>query len=270
MNINKKYIKITIISIFIIIITSIFFITNNKNNILLDSPNSTKYNELETQKRINDKLKEQYKTALLRSYIEKKETEKAKEKIEIKGLVPLESLSKDFIIDLRYATANNFTGERIYPINICVIRKETALKLINANNLLLKQGYRIKIWDAYRPFSVQKIFWDVVKGTPNEKYVADPNKNGSRHNSGAAVDVTLVDMNGKEVIMPSKFDEFSKKAWRNNANMSKEARKHLEILTKAMKQSGFNTINSEWWHYEDSNYKNYPKKLDIPLNKFVN
>ncbi len=115
-------------------------------------------------------------------------------------LVRVLDYSKDFSIELKYATCNNFVNKTLYPASVCVLTKGTLDKLIKANNLVKKQGYRIKIWDAYRPLSVQKIMYAAA---PNKKYVANPAGSGSKHNRGAAVDVTLVDKNGKEANMPT-------------------------------------------------------------------
>lgn len=183
---------------------------------------------------------------------------------EIDGFVLLSSLDKDIIIDLRYATAHNFTKKVVYPDNICVLRKGTAEKLAKANTQLEKLGYRIKVWDAYRPVYVQKIFWDLVK---DSRFVANPYTGGSIHNRGCAVDITLVKSDGSEVSMPSDFDNFSTAAYRTNTDMKNEAKKNLDLLTECMIQNGFKTIDTEWWHFEDTDSKNY-KIADIDLKLF--
>ena len=137
--------------------------------------------------------------------------------LEIQGLVRVYDIDPTIVIDLRYATENNFTGKQVYPVSVCLLRKETARKLAAANAEFNKDGYRIKIWDAYRPPSVQKIFWELV---PDERYVANPAQGGSRHNRGGAVDITLVDKGGREIEMPSDFDDFSEKASVKNPFMS--------------------------------------------------
>ncbi len=179
-------------------------------------------------------------------------------------LVLVEDYSKDFIIDMKYATCDNFVGKTLYPSPTCVLTKGTLDKLIKANNIVKKQGYSIKIWDAYRPLSVQKIMWEA---TPNKNYVANPYRSGSKHNRGAAVDVTLVDKSGRELKMPTEFDNFTAKASPNYKGMTAEQRKNLNILSKAMKSSGFRALSHEWWHFEDIDYNNY-KIQDVPLSKF--
>ncbi len=179
-------------------------------------------------------------------------------------LVLVEDYSKDFVIDMKYATCDNFVGKSLYPSPTCVLTKGTLDKLIKANNIVKQQGYSIKIWDAYRPLSVQKIMWEA---TPNKNYVANPYRSGSKHNRGAAVDVTLVDKSGRELRMPTEFDNFTVKASPNYKGMTAEQRKNLNILSKAMKSSGFRALSHEWWHFEDIDYNNY-KIQDLPLSKF--
>lgn len=181
-------------------------------------------------------------------------------------LVLVKAYSNDFTIEMKYATCDNFVKKTLYPSPTCVLTKGTLDKLIKANNLVKKQGYSIKIWDAYRPLSVQKIMWEA---TPNKNYVANPYRSGSKHNRAAAVDVTLVDKNGKEVKMPTEFDNFTAKASPNYKGMTSEQRKNLDVLSKAMKSAGFKTVSHEWWHFEDKEYSNY-KIQDIPLSKFDN
>lgn len=184
---------------------------------------------------------------------------------EINGFVLLSSLDKDIVIDLKYATTDNFTKKIIYPNKVCVLRKTTAQKLVKANTELKKLGYEIKVWDAYRPIYVQQIFWNMVK---DSRFVANPNNGGSIHNKGCAVDVTLVDKNGNELNMGSKFDDFSSKAYRTNSNKTIQAKKNIDLLTKYMVNNGFTTIDTEWWHFDDVDSKNY-KIADIDLKLFL-
>ncbi len=176
------------------------------------------------------------------------------------NLVNIAELSKDFVLDIRYATENNFLGRKVYSMPICALQKETALKLINANKTLMGMGYRIKIFDGYRPLSTQKMFWEII---PDDDFIANPYKNGSIHNRGCAVDITLVHINtGEDLEMPSEFDDFSEKANRNNLNMTEIAKKNLNILTEVMIANGFDKINSEWWHFTDCNKQKY-ELLDV-------
>ena len=184
---------------------------------------------------------------------------------EINGFVLLSSLDKDIVVDLRYATTDNFTKKIIYPNNLCVLRRNTAERLVNANAQLKKLGYRIKVWDAYRPFYVQQLFWDILM---DSHFVANPKNGGSIHNKGCAVDVTLVNEDGNELNMPSKFDDFSSNAYRSNPNMTNEAKKNIDLLTDHMVDNGFTPIETEWWHFVDVDSKNY-EIADINLNLFL-
>lgn len=175
------------------------------------------------------------------------------------GLVEL--TEKDgFVIDLRYATKKNFMEYRLYPKKAkALMTKSTAKKLKKANKLANKKGYKIKIWDAYRPISVQ---WEMWYKIQNHMYVAYPLED-SKHSKGVSVDVTLVDHKGKELKMPTKFDSFSEKAGRSYTKNSKKAQQNMDFLTMIMLEAGFTSISSEWWHYNDTNV-DFPT-LDVPV-----
>src|SRR5579885_233016 len=112
-------------------------------------------------------------------------------------------------LDIKYATTDNFTGKKVYPVAKCYLRRSVVEKLKKVQEELLVMGLSLKIWDGYRPLSVQEIFWNLV---PDERYVANPKK-GSRHNRGAAVDLTIVYADsGKELLMPTAIDDFTEKA----------------------------------------------------------
>jgi zinc D-Ala-D-Ala dipeptidase len=275
------YLKVTAAVFFILSITTVgcsneplaknstdtHLIENKSINEVGSTSDAKKY---ESEIFENNDAKNSSKSSDSSNKVDKSKNKKPAKKIkEIQGLVELKELDHSFVFELRYASKNNFTGEKIYKAEVCALRKDTAQKLIKANEEFKKKGYRIKIWDAYRPHSVQKMFWNKVKGTSESKYFADPNKKGSRHSYGAAVDITLVDSKGKELKMPSEFDEFNFKASRNNGNMNKEAKENMEYMTRIMKKNGFLTINSEWWHFEDTDWKKY-KLLDLKLEEFLN
>jgi D-alanyl-D-alanine dipeptidase len=185
--------------------------------------------------------------------------------VEIEGLVPIQEIDPTIVLDIRYATENNFTHKKIYPFAIGVLRKETAQKLAAANKEFAEKGYRIKVWDGYRPPSVQKIFWDIM---PDDRYVANPYKGGSKHNRGGAVDVTLIDKDGKELEMPSGYDDFSSRAWPNNFAASAQARKNAAYLREVMTKHGFKTIDHEWWHFDDEDFKKFPL-VDVTFERFL-
>ncbi len=180
-------------------------------------------------------------------------------------LVDISTLSDKFDIDLKYAEKNNFMGRKLYSMALCAMQASTAHKLIEANKELMKIGLRIKIWDAYRPLSVQKLMWDIM---PVHDFIADPGRGGSIHNSGYAVDVTLVDMEGRELEMPTGFDDFSEKASRKSKEMTEVASNNLSILTDTMLRHGFKSIDSEWWHYYDRDMKERIP-LDIPFEAII-
>ncbi|HPP36898.1 MAG TPA: M15 family metallopeptidase, partial [Clostridiales bacterium] len=141
----------------------------------------------------------------------------------------------------------------VYDSNTAWLRRGTANKLKKANEALMNQGYRIKVWDAYRSEEDHRILHDTAK---NSYYFIDP-KIGSNHTRGAAVDVTLVDIDGNELDMPSRFDEMSEKAHRTYKLATPEQKRNAMILEKAMKDAGFIPLENEWWHFDDSECKSY-------------
>lgn len=159
--------------------------------------------------------------------------------------VNLKNYSNDFIYDMKYATADNFLKAKVYDCAECFLRFKTVKALIEANNSLMKKGYKIKLFDCYRPLDIQKKMWKIV---PNPSYVADPSK-GSIHNRGGAVDITLVDVNGKELDMGTSFDFFGVEAGHSYYNLSQEIKDNRELLKAVMIEKGFNIFDSEWWHY---------------------
>lgn len=159
--------------------------------------------------------------------------------------VNLQDFSNDFVYDMKYATSDNFLNQKVYDCSSCYLRFKTVKVLIVANNEFMKNGYKIKLFDCYRPLDIQKKMWKIVS---NPIYVADPKK-GSIHNRGNAVDITLVDASGIELNMGTKFDFFGRKASHNYKNISKKVKKNRKMLMETMINSGFNIFESEWWHY---------------------
>ncbi|MCX7916839.1 MAG: M15 family metallopeptidase [bacterium] len=175
-------------------------------------------------------------------------------------LVNIKEFIPDIVLDIRYATPNNFTGKILYSLPDCFVAKEVAIALKKVNDDLKKQGYKLKIFDGYRPISVQKIMWDIF---PNPKYIASPEK-GSAHNKGYAVDVSLVDINGNDISMPTEFDEFTEKASSYYMSLPEDILIHRQILQNTMKKYGFIPSKTEWWHFFYPGYKNKPN-FDIPF-----
>jgi D-Ala-D-Ala dipeptidase len=160
--------------------------------------------------------------------------------------VRLKDLSPDFVYELKYATPDNFLKQAVYDCGECYLRKSTAEALVKANEAFKQLGYRIKLFDCYRPLSVQKKMWKILPGT---HYVANPTK-GSKHNRGAAVDLTLVDAQGKELNMGTPFDFFGKEAHHTYTEHSKEVLENRKLLKETLDKYNFKSIYSEWWHYE--------------------
>lgn len=167
-------------------------------------------------------------------------------------------------IDMRYAGDNNVYGQKIYDDATAYLRKGTVDKLKAVQEELEAQGYALKIWDAYRPPRAQFKLWEMC---PDGRYVANPYKGYSNHSRGCTVDVTLVDLNGHEVEMPSGFDDFSSRADRNYQEVSKNAAANAMLLEETMKKHGFTTIASEWWHFDDNDKNSYEVVQVTPVSK---
>ncbi len=178
------------------------------------------------------------------------------------ALVEVISVNPHIQLDLRYATDNNFLHQKVYPEPRCFLRYEAARALDDVQKELENIGLGLKIYDGYRPLSVQKKMWEIM---PNAHYVANPKK-GSRHNRGMAVDLTLVDTNGKELPMPTGFDSFSKKAHQDYWNLPTNILRNRWILRTVMEKHGFKPIRTEWWHYDYKGWKKY-KVLDASFKK---
>lgn len=159
--------------------------------------------------------------------------------------VNINKYSSNFVLDMKYATKDNFLKSKVYDCASCYLRYKTVKALVEANNEFLAKGYRIKLFDCYRPLDVQKKMWAIVS---NPKYVADPSK-GSVHNRGGAVDMTIVDKNGKEVDMGTLFDFFGPEAGHNYTKLPPQVLKNRLLLKTVMEKHSFLAIDPEWWHY---------------------
>jgi D-alanyl-D-alanine dipeptidase len=163
-------------------------------------------------------------------------------------------------VDLRYATKENVFGRRFYKKSRCLLRRAVAERLARVQRRLSKEGFGLKIWDAYRPRSVQWRMWRVL---PRGGYVGDPRR-GSHHNRGAAVDVTLVRADGRPVTMPTGYDHFGPRAHLSYSHLSKAVRANRARLLRAMRAEGFVPYRREWWHFVAPDYRRY-SLLDVPL-----
>ena len=163
--------------------------------------------------------------------------------VRVKDYIP------DIIVELRYATDNNFTGQVIYDFDEAWMRYGSVKKLMLVQEELRQQGLGLKIWDAFRPTQSQFVLWEVC---PISKYVANPNVGFSSHSRGNTVDLTLVDSQGVELTMPTGYDDFSDLANRDYGDCDPAAADNARLLEEIMKKHGFTPYYSEWWHYSDS------------------
>lgn len=152
-------------------------------------------------------------------------------------------------VDLRYASADNFTGTVIYDFSDAYLRYGTVKKLEGVQKALSEQGYGLLIWDAFRPAAAQFALWEVC---PDPACVADPTRGFSSHSRGNTVDVTLVTAAGEPVEMPTDFDDFSPLADRDYADVSESAAANALLLEETMERAGFRPYQGEWWHFSDS------------------
>ena len=168
------------------------------------------------------------------------------------GFTNLQRLDPDIIVDLRYATTNNFTHQVIYDFTTAIVRTGTAHKLAQASALVKQQGYRLKVWDAYRPVSAQRRLFDVY---PDPAFVAQPDPNFS-HQKGVTLDLTLAQPDGRELVMPTAFDDFTAAAHRD-APRTPIQEAHYQLLNNAMTAAGFVGYVNEWWDYRDADMDAY-------------
>lgn len=180
-----------------------------------------------------------------------------------KELIDLERFIPGIVLDIRYATANNFTKQKIYNMAKAYARKPIAESLLKVQQELNKKGLGIKIFDAYRPYKATVKFYEVY---PDTTYVASPYR-GSRHNRGCALDITVINLKtGEELKMPTPYDSFRKEAWPSTPVADPEVRKNRALLIDVMERNGFRVNSSEWWHYDFKGYKNY-EVLDIDFEE---
>jgi D-alanyl-D-alanine dipeptidase len=176
-----------------------------------------------------------------------------------KELVNLEEYIPGLLVDIRYATTNNFTGKQIYNLPRAYARKKVADALRAAHAEFARHGAAIKVFDAYRPYKATVMFYEIYRDTT---YVASPYR-GSRHNRGCAIDMTIVDLKtGEELKMPTEYDSFRKEAWPTTPVSDPVIRKNRDLLISVMERHGFKVNASEWWHFDFNGWKNY-EVMDI-------
>jgi len=170
-------------------------------------------------------------------------------------MIDLEEVIPNLKLDVRYATASNFTHKVIYDSIRVFLVEEAAKALKDVALELEKDSIGILVFDAYRPLSVQKKLWEMY---PNPDFVADP-KTGSRHNRGVAIDMSLYDLkSGNSLVMPTDYDNFTEKASHSFEDLSEDILKNRAYLKSKMEKHGFVSLNSEWWHYDFKDWKMYP------------
>ncbi|HVG16408.1 MAG TPA: M15 family metallopeptidase, partial [Chitinophagaceae bacterium] len=183
----------------------------------------------------------------------------SKELVNVKRFVP------SIILDIKYATTDNFMKEAMYKSAEAFLSRPAVRSLKRVEEELNKMGYGLKIYDAYRPYSVTVAFYEKVKDTA---YVASAYR-GSRHNRGCAVDLTLIDLGtGKELLMPTAFDDFSPKAASDYHDLTPEAIRNRELLQRVMTSNGFAIYANEWWHFDYSGWRNHPL-MDISFRQLL-
>lgn len=181
------------------------------------------------------------------------------------NLVSLLVVRPALLQEIPYATASNFTGKQLYPFPAVFIHKDLAEPLRKIQQELSRHGMGLKIYDGYRPLSVQQEMWDLIR---DERYVSDPRKNRGRHTRGTAVDVTLVDRRGNALRMPTGFDDFTERAHRSSIQWTAEERANSRTLEAVMTKHGFVPYPYEWWHFDYKNWEKYPP-LDISFGELV-
>ena len=184
-----------------------------------------------------------------------------------RDLVDLQSLMPDLRLDMRYAGTNNFVGKVLYRKARCLLRRPVALALQEVQALLALEGLQVLLWDCYRPFSVQELLWRHV---PDRRFVAKPVRKrgqlaqGSKHNRGAAVDLSLLTLDGAPLPMPTDHDDFSPRAHQDAQGVSALALANAQRLQRAMESAGFQGINTEWWHFDHQSWRTF-ELSDEPL-----
>lgn len=178
-------------------------------------------------------------------------------------LINIKTVIPDIILDVRYATENNFIKQKIYSSASCYLLEPVAHALRQVQDELKSRGYRLKMFDAYRPMRAQRLMWSAF---PDPRYVSDPAIEYGRHTRGTSVDVTLCTADGVEVEMPTDFDEFSEKAHSDYQFLPSKIIANRKLLCATMKKYGFNGIKCEWWHFDFDGWQTHPT-LDISFEE---
>lgn len=175
--------------------------------------------------------------------------------------------------DIVYAHQNNFVGKAVYPKDMpIIINNDIWDKLIKINNLLKNYNLCIKIYDAYRPIEIQRLFWDFfyeIHGYNDETLVANPDKYGTHNITINAVDIFVVELDGGTVELPCEFDDFSIRASVSYDECSDDAKRNRDLLINIAKENGLIVNNDEWWHFYDDRLLEYGMKYDYSNSDFI-
>jgi D-alanyl-D-alanine dipeptidase len=183
----------------------------------------------------------------------------AKELVDVRRLVP------GVVLDVRYATPDNFMHEPLYRVAAVLLRREPAQELRDAQAELAARGVGLKVFDGYRPYSITERMWEPIR---NPDFVADPAK-GSRHNRGAAVDLTLVDAaTGRELAMPTPYDDFTARARQDFNDLPPDVLANRALLRDVMTRHGFDPLPTEWWHFDYRGWQKF-ELMDVPLEELA-
>lgn len=178
-------------------------------------------------------------------------------------LVDVASACPGVFVELRYATTRNAAGRALYPRDArCLVRASVARRLREAHAIVAKAGYALKVWDGYRPPEAHLQLW---KAMPKSEFVGDPGRGGSFHSWGIAVDVTLADKAGRDLPMPTDFDDFTPDARRNYRGFNPRVASNLRRLQKAMDAAGFMGMRDEWWHFLVTDWRGFGPIAPPPL-----
>ena len=187
----------------------------------------------------------------------------------MEGFLRVKDLDNSIEVEMMYAKSDNFVGEAMYDFTEAYLHPKAAKAVVKANALLTKYhpGWRICIYDATRPMSVQQKMWDKVKGTPQQNYVSNPKNGGGLHNYGLAVDVSIIDEKGDSIDMGTKVDALTSTSHIDKeeelvaqGKITQEAMENRRLLRKVMQEAGFKPLRTEWWHF------NYTTRADAKKN----
>ena len=180
-------------------------------------------------------------------------------------MIELTELSNTIKLDIRYATANNFVGRPVYAEARAFLQRPAAEALVRVHEKLREQGLGLVIFDGYRPWTITKLFWEVVP-EDKRKFVADPAK-GSKHNRGCAVDLSLYDLStGKEIGMTGNYDEMSERSYPTYTGGTEQQRQMRDLLRSKMEAEGFTVYEYEWWHFDYKDWQQY-RITNLPFSR---